>query len=249
MLVGLFDAPVICTTSGPSRSRAICLPPQDPGAARANVARMFRSANRGIRLSTASGAHRPSHPPCGDRAPPFHRLIRASPAGRARAAAPRDCRPTPLRSIATSTVGSSTPGALPPPIADDPITSVTFQPAASSRSASARARASMASASNAIIRITGTVCAARPAKIFEKRALERGQRQLVDAQRAHQWMRAQHDRRAPTSEMMPACGPPNSLSPLKHTRSAPAAIDDWTLGSQSIERSRYPLPRSSTSGI
>ncbi len=31
--------------------------------------------------------------------------------------------------------------------------------------------------------------------------------------------------------MIPACGPPRSLSPLKVTTSAPDATDSWTVGS------------------
>ena len=51
--------------------------------------------------------------------------------------------------------------------------------------------------------------------------------------------------------MMPACGPPRSLSPEKKTRSAPAARLSWTVGSLPrpnwVVSSRQPLPRSSSS--
>ena len=48
--------------------------------------------------------------------------------------------------------------------------------------------------------------------------------------------------------MMPHCGPPSSLSPLKHTRSTPAAIDACTDGSPARSSDRQPLPMSSTIG-
>ena len=52
--------------------------------------------------------------------------------------------------------------------------------------------------------------------------------------------------------MIPAWGPPSSLSPLKVTTSAPAARQSRTVGSRSRpyrSRSiRQPLPRSSTTG-
>ena len=49
--------------------------------------------------------------------------------------------------------------------------------------------------------------------------------------------------------MIPACGPPSSLSPLNSTRSAPATTLSCTVGSCAIPNcsvaSRHPLPRSS----
>ncbi|MNH26146.1 hypothetical protein D3C79_861790 [compost metagenome] len=52
--------------------------------------------------------------------------------------------------------------------------------------------------------------------------------------------------------MMPAWGPPSSLSPLKVTISAPSARDWRTVGSagkpQRLRSSRLPLPRSSSNG-
>ena len=48
--------------------------------------------------------------------------------------------------------------------------------------------------------------------------------------------------------MIPACGPPSSLSPLKQTRSTPAAIDACTVGSPARSSTRQPLPMSSTTG-
>ena len=53
--------------------------------------------------------------------------------------------------------------------------------------------------------------------------------------------------------MIPAWGPPRSLSPLKVTTSAPSRMASWTVGSPlrpNCERSRKePLPRSSTTGM
>ena len=39
--------------------------------------------------------------------------------------------------------------------------------------------------------------------------------------------------------MMPACGPPSSLSPEKHTRSTPAATLSWTSGSRCQAEARW----------
>src|SRR5437764_9565669 len=54
--------------------------------------------------------------------------------------------------------------------------------------------------------------------------------------------------------MIPACGPPNNLSPLKQTRSTPLLNVSLGVGSCSIAPSFSvatiaPLPRSSTNGI
>ena len=54
--------------------------------------------------------------------------------------------------------------------------------------------------------------------------------------------------------MIPACGPPNSLSPLKQTRSAPAFNSSAAVGSCSAipndsVANMAPLPRSSTNAI
>ena len=58
------------------------------------------------------------------------------------------------------------------------------------------------------------------------------------------------DPRRPT--MMPACGPPSSLSPLKVTRSAPAAMHSLGIGSfgrpNRVRSTSDPLPRSTASG-
>ena len=62
------------------------------------------------------------------------------------------------------------------------------------------------------------------------------------------------DRHAPRPTMMPACGPPSSLSPLKQTTSTPARTTPATDGSlaaapqASPSQSGEPLPRSSTTG-
>ena len=56
--------------------------------------------------------------------------------------------------------------------------------------------------------------------------------------------------------MMPACGPPSSLSPLKHTRSTPAAMRRLNRSVRRAARRQtadvepsQPLPRSSTTGM
>ena len=58
--------------------------------------------------------------------------------------------------------------------------------------------------------------------------------------------------RSPRPTMMPACGPPSSLSPLKVTMSAPAASVSRGVGScgnpKRLRSVRAPLPRSTTNG-
>ena len=55
-----------------------------------------------------------------------------------------------------------------------------------------------------------------------ERRLERGERELVDAQRARERILAQRGDHARAPTMIPACGPPSSLSPLIVTSVAPA---------------------------
>ena len=72
----------------------------------------------------------------------------------------------------------------------------------------------------------------RPRLVGVERRLERGDRELVDAQRAVERVAASGARRArrvPTT--MPACGPPRSLSPENETRSTPEATTSGTVGS------------------
>ena len=112
-------------------------------------------------------------------------------------------------------LGSSTPGAPPPPTAaahcDD------LGAAASCRGAAPRpARAAR--------RASACSIAPRRRARAAQRGLQRGEGQLVHAQRPGQRVAAQpvHQlARVPSSS--PACGPPSSLSPLAVTRSAPAA--------------------------
>ena len=62
--------------------------------------------------------------------------------------------------------------------------------------------------------------AGAPVAVELQRRLQRRQRHLVRAQRAHERMRAAPgcDQRAPRRRCMPACGPPSSLSPQKRAR-------------------------------
>ena len=94
-------------------------------------------------------------------------------------------------------------------------------------------------------------------RVLLERGLERGVGQLVDAQRAHQRMTADPlERAARRPAMIPACGPPSSLSPLKHTTSTPGVeLSETTGSSRSGPRCRLlsghpsqPLPRSSATG-
>ena len=98
------------------------------------------------------------------------------------------------------------------------------------RIASARAASSSSPATS--IRSTGTSrSAARRVAVEPQRRLERGQRQLVDPQRARQRVRAAASIAARVPTIKPACGPPSSLSPEKQTTAQPAATERRTGGS------------------
>ena len=114
------------------------------------------------------------------------------------------CGVRPSFSIATSQVGSSTPGALPPPIADDaahdlgaPATDLAVIAAAS---ASARVADLVGAHRQHALHRDGRVRAS--GRVLRQRRLERGVGHLVDAQRAHQRVRADavDDRRAPDDD-------------------------------------------------
>ncbi len=156
-----------------------------------------------------------------------------------------DC---PSRAIDSSTVGRPSPGALPPPTADDPLINAIRQPLEVSSSPSAIARASMSSAVTCNIRWTGTVAVARPAT-YSASVASRMANVILSARRARisGWVRSRSTS-AREPAMMPACGPPSSLSPLKQTRSTPAASEACTEGSPARSSSRQPLPMSSITG-
>ena len=150
------------------------------------------------------------------------------PGPRARAAAARRRRPWRRR------VMTSTP---PPPIA------------AASRSARARSSSSAASS----IASTGHLApgAVRVA-VEPQRRLQRGERELVDPQRAGERVRARgRDRAARARPSGPACGPPSSLSPEKQTSAAPASTERRTGGSSrsaATPSASAPEPTSSITG-
>ena len=101
-----------------------------------------------------------------------------------------------------------------------PVDDVGCEPGRTAREeASARAPTASAGTSSSRPRAPArAACGVRLQRRFERRV-----GQLVDAQRPHQRVAAQRSDQSARPAMMPACGPPSSLSPLKHTRSAPAA--------------------------
>ena len=125
-----------------------------------------------------------------------------------------------LSSIAQANDGSSASGSAPPPTRA--TVSSTSPPTAAARR-SARAR----TAARVLVQHPQHRDLAQRAvglEVEQQRSFERGEAELVDAQRAVQRMAAQPlDRGRRGRRRSPACGPPSSLSPLKQTRSAPAA--------------------------
>ena len=85
----------------------------------------------------------------------------------------------------------------------------------------------------------------------DQRRLQRGERELVDAQRPAPRDAVAAARSArPSPNSRPACGPPSSLSPLAVTRSAPSrstVVASGSSGSSGCGVSR-PEPMSTTSG-
>ena len=87
----------------------------------------------------------------------------------------------------------------------------------------------------------------RRLEIQRERRLERCERELVGSKRALEGVAAQALDEVAAADDDPDCGPPRSLSPEKHTRSAPPASASRGVGSPSND-AKAPDPRSSTSG-
>ena len=139
---------------------------------------------------------------------------------------------SPSLAIDSSTVGSCRPGALPPPTADDPLDH-RDAPAVAGQRFGERLRARFDVVRRHV---------QHPLHRDGRRA--RGRRRIpasVASSIANVILSARSARisgcvrsrstSALRPAMMPHCGPPSSLSPLKQTRSTPAAIDACTDGS------------------
>ena len=84
----------------------------------------------------------------------------------------------------------------------------------------------------------------------DQRRLQRGERELVDAQRPGRGWRRSRSTSSASPNSRPACGPPSSLSPLAVTRSAPSrstVVASGSSGSSGCGASS-PEPMSATSG-
>ena len=98
------------------------------------------------------------------------------------------------------------------------------------------------------MRCTGTVSRARPATYSSSVASSAANVSLSTRRaRISGWVR-RRSTSAVWPAMMPAWGPPSSLSPLKHTTPTPAAMEACTDGSPGRSPVSAPLPRSSATG-
>ena len=164
--------------------------------------------------------------PCAGRAPGDRARSGRSPAGRgARRAASRAAAEKPPAADGEQPAsGSVRPGVVPPPMVERPSTiSQSYEPDGSRAAATAPARASMDSGVRVSMRRTGTVSRARPAA-YSVSVPASAAYVILSARNA----RISGCRRICASgsflpRMMPACGPPRSLSPLTQTTSTPAA--------------------------
>src|SRR6185503_12200609 len=143
-------------------------------------------------------------------------------------------------STAHAQLGTSASGSAPPP-ARATVASTSPPTAAASRSARARTAASgsrsmrtTGSSSGACSASNSVPSSAASVSLSARTARWSGWRRSFSTSSAR-----------PTT--MPACGPPRSLSPEKHTRSAPAA-STWRTSGSSHRSVSAPEPRSSTSG-
>src|SRR6476646_3747428 len=140
---------------------------------------------------------------------------------------------------AQAKLGSSVSGSAPPPAL---ATVSSTSPSTSSASRVARART--VSGDSRSMRTTGISSGASIATLIVASSAASVSLSARSA-RWSGWRRSFSTRSArPTT--IPACGPPSSLSPEKHTRSAPAARLDRAVGSSPTSTSA-PDPRSSTS--
>ena len=147
-------------------------------------------------------------------------------------------------------------GRDPPPICDSQDTTCIFASIPVRRKILAKYPASFSISSSgiAIIRRTGIFCTAVSSDRYSIRTISSAAAVNLSIRSARvSWFFFIISIYFFLPMIIPACGPPSSLSPLKHTTSAPCAMDSCTVGScvspYFSKLINTPLPRSSTTGI
>ena len=162
----------------------------------------------------------------------------------------------PVGTARTSVVGSAFSGNEPPPTRDSPRASriSALSPhALRRREARREARRLSSSGAAVIIATVGMRFRASCSSRYSRRVASRAARVILSTRRARlSGFRLIFSMIAFVPTIIPACGPPSTLSPEKVTTSAPAATTERTVGSPgspaAVKSRKLPLPRSSMSG-